>query len=122
MVIVMDFGADVQSYSARFDALLFPRPAVCPHCQASGTVIGHGFYERQPTDGEHDYRIQIKRWCCSCAGYTFDPPAFTSKNGLLGFVAGLDHDSMRTDAIVSGLGKESAAWAVGASSRGCLPL
>ena len=61
MPIVTDFGADVQSYLAHFDTQIFPRPAVCPHCQASGTLIGHGFYGRQPTDGEHDYRIQIKR-------------------------------------------------------------
>jgi hypothetical protein len=121
MVIVMDLGAEVQSYSARFDALLFPRPAVCPHCETSGTVIGHRFYERQPTHGKHDYRIQIKRWCCSYAGYTFDAPAFTSKNGLLGFVAGLDHDSMRTDASAGSLGDESAVQAVRASSACRLP-
>jgi Domain of unknown function (DUF6431) len=70
MPIVIDFGADVQSYVARFDSLRFPRPAVCPHCQARETLVGHGFYERQPTDGEHDYRIRIKRWCCTACHRT----------------------------------------------------
>jgi Domain of unknown function (DUF6431) len=70
MVIVIDFGADVQGYLAHGEARIFPRPAVCPYCQASETLIGHGFYERQPTDGEHDYRIQIKRWCCSACHRT----------------------------------------------------
>ena len=70
MSIVTDFGPDVQSYLAHFDTQLFPRPAVCPHCQASDTLIGHGFYERQPTDGEHTYRIRIKRWCCDTCHHT----------------------------------------------------
>jgi Domain of unknown function (DUF6431) len=70
MVIVMEFGPDVQSYGAHYEARSFPRPAVCPHCQVSGTLIGHGFYERQPTDGQHDYRIQIKRWYCTACHVT----------------------------------------------------
>jgi hypothetical protein len=75
--IVTDFGADVQSYVAHFDTQVFPRPAVCPHCQASDTLIGHGFYERQPTDGEHDYCILIKRWCCTaCQRTTSLLPSF----------------------------------------------
>ena len=70
MVIVTDFGADVQSYLMQSEAQNFPRPAVCPHCQASDTLTGHGFYPRQPTDGAHDYRIQIKRWCCNVCHLT----------------------------------------------------
>ena len=70
MVIVMEFGPDVQSYGAHYEARSFPCPAVCPHCQVSGTLIGHGFYERQPTDGQHDYRIQIKRWYCTACHVT----------------------------------------------------
>src|SRR6266571_3937486 len=77
MVIVIDFGADVQSYVVQYAARSFPRPAVCPHCQASDTLIGHGFYERQPTDGEHDYCIRIKRWCCTaCQRTTSLLPSF----------------------------------------------
>jgi hypothetical protein len=77
MVIVTDFGADVQSYLVHFDELVFPRPAVCPHCRVSDTLIGHGFYARQPTDGQHDYQIQIKRWCCnSCHRTTSLLPSF----------------------------------------------
>ena len=70
MVIVIDFGADVQSYIVQYEARSFPRPTVCPHCQVSGTLIGHGFYGRQPTDGAHDYRIRIKRWCCNACHLT----------------------------------------------------
>jgi hypothetical protein len=51
----------------------------------------------------------------SCAGYTFHPPEFASKNGFLGFVACLGHDSTRPDAGAGGRGDESATHAVRAS-------
>ena len=70
MVIVTDFGADVQSYVAHFAELVFPRPAVCPHCELGGSLTGHGFYERQPRDWERDYVIRIKRWYCTACHLT----------------------------------------------------
>jgi hypothetical protein len=70
MAIVTDFGPDVQVYIDQFAIQIFPRPAVCPHCQRCDTLIGHGFYPRQPTDGARDYVIRIKRWYCKACQHT----------------------------------------------------
>jgi Domain of unknown function (DUF6431) len=70
MPIVTDFGPDVQVYVTQFAIQIFPRPAVCPHCQACDTLIGHGFYARHATDGEHACRLWIKRWYCTACQHT----------------------------------------------------
>jgi hypothetical protein len=64
MVIVTDFGRDVQAYVDDFDRLCFPRPQVCLHCQAVDALIGHGYYQRKPLDLQRAYLIRIKRWYC----------------------------------------------------------
>ncbi len=67
MVIVVEFGLEVQAYGERFDRLEFPRPTVCPGCQVEGRLIGHGGYWRHPLDPTRRFRIKIKRWfCCGC--------------------------------------------------------
>ena len=70
MAIVTDFGPDVQVYVTQFAIHIFPRPAVCPHCQACDTLIGHGFYRRHATDGKHACRLWIKRWYCKACQHT----------------------------------------------------
>jgi hypothetical protein len=64
MVIVTDFGCDVQTYVDDFERLHFPRPQVCMHCQAVDALIGHGYYVRKPLDPHRTYLIRIKRWYC----------------------------------------------------------
>ena len=70
MTIVTDFGCDVQTYADEFDRLCFPRPKVCPHCQAVDAFIGHGTYPRKPLDRRRAYRIRVKRWLCKACGCT----------------------------------------------------
>ena len=70
MPIVTEFGADVQVYIDQFAIQVFPRPAVCPHCQSCDALIGHGFYQRHATDGEHTFQLWIKRWYCTACQHT----------------------------------------------------
>jgi hypothetical protein len=77
MAIIVDFGATVHQYAAQFRNIVFPRPSVCPICQAEGSLIGHGFYSRKPLDQGHAYLIWIKRWCCKgCHHSTSSLPTF----------------------------------------------
>ncbi len=77
MAIIVDFGATVQEYLDHFHRIAFPRPSVCPICQALNSLIGHGFYPRKPLDQAHAYRIAIKRWLCkSCHRTTSSLPSF----------------------------------------------
>ena len=64
MVIVTEFGCNVQTYIKEFKHLCFPRPKVCIHCQAVDLCIGHGYYTRKPLEQQKAYVIQIKRWLC----------------------------------------------------------
>ena len=64
MAIVNDFRCTVQFYRDHFEQLHIPRPQVCPHCEAVGTFIGHGFYPRLVLDRWVEYLIRIKRWLC----------------------------------------------------------
>lgn len=77
MAIIVDFGATVHQYAAQFHDLVFPRPSVCPICQALDSLIGHGFYPRKPLDQDHAHRIAIKRWLCKdCHHSTSSLPSF----------------------------------------------
>lgn len=77
MAIIVDFGATVHEYIEQFHRIVFPRPSVCPICQALNSLIGHGFYPRKPLDQAHVYRISIKRWRCKdCHHSTSSLPSF----------------------------------------------
>ena len=77
MAIVVEFGCTVHQYAAQFHQLVFPRPSVCPICNAEHSLIGHGFYPRKPLDQDHAYRIRIKRWRCKgCHHSTSSLPSF----------------------------------------------
>jgi hypothetical protein len=69
-MIVTDFGGDVHAYLDQFEQLNFPRPAVCPHCQAAGRMIGHGFYPRKALDVAQVYGLLLKRWLCDACHHT----------------------------------------------------
>jgi transposase-like protein len=70
MAIVTEFGCPVQEYVARCAQLEFPRPEVCPYCQAVHLFIGHGFYLRQPITPTAVYLVHIKRWRCKGCRHT----------------------------------------------------
>ena len=70
MVSVTEFHCLVQEYVANFTQLVFPRPTVCPNCQAVDTLIGHGFYLRQPITSTQVYQVYIKRWYCKACHHT----------------------------------------------------
>lgn len=70
MVIVAEFHCLVQEYVDHFSHLAFPRPEVCPHCQAVHLFIGHGFYLRQPITPTQVYQVYIKRWLCKACRHT----------------------------------------------------
>jgi hypothetical protein len=61
MVIVLDWGDDVQRYPEEFGDLVFPQPPICPQCTAPGQVIGHGSYARTVTDPRPAIPIRVKR-------------------------------------------------------------
>jgi hypothetical protein len=70
MVSVTEFHCFVQEYVAHFTQRVFPRPTVCPNCQAVDTLIGHGFYLRQPITPTQVYHVYIKRWYCKACHHT----------------------------------------------------
>jgi hypothetical protein len=70
MVIVTDFGCDVQTYADEFDRLCFPRPKVCLGCETVDAFIGHGYYPRKPLDQQKAHSIRIKRWLCTACRRT----------------------------------------------------
>ncbi len=77
MAIVVDFGCTVHQYIEQFHRIVFPRPSVCPLCQALDCLIGHGFYRREPIDQDRTYCLRIKRWRCnSCHHTTSSLPNF----------------------------------------------
>lgn len=77
MAIVVEFGCTVHQYVAQFHQVAFPRPSTCPTCQALNSLIGHGFYPREPLDQDRAYRIWIKRWYCKdCHHSTSSLPSF----------------------------------------------
>ena len=70
MVIVTEFHCLVQEYIDWFPQLNFPRPGVCPNCQAVNLFTGHGFYRRKPLSATQVYRLWIKRWYCTACHHT----------------------------------------------------
>ena len=70
MVIVIEFGCRVHEYVTRFPQLEFPRPEVCPHCQAIQLFIGHGFYLRKALTPTQVFLVQLKRWYCKGCHHT----------------------------------------------------
>jgi hypothetical protein len=68
--IVVDFGANAQEYSDQDKQRESPRPEQCSGCQASGSLIGHGYYHRKPKDKQRAYSIWVKRWKCKACGRT----------------------------------------------------
>lgn len=70
VVIVVNFGEDVQRYAAEFADFVVPRPSLCPQCAAPGHLIGHGSYARTVTDTTHTQPIQVKRLLCTACRHT----------------------------------------------------
>ncbi len=68
MVIVADFGSDVEFYAREFARLSYPPPKTCPHCTAPGCLVGHGSYPRHAVDHlQQTIPIRVKRFlCASC--------------------------------------------------------
>ena len=74
VVIVLPFVGSVKEYIAAILAQGCPLtlPDDCPHpdCQASGSLIRWGTYERRAATEEVDYRIRIQRLRCKVCGRT----------------------------------------------------
>ena len=68
--IVADFGANPQEYSEQEKQRDCLRPDQCSGCQASGSLIGHGYYPRKPKDKKRAYWMWVKRWKCKACGHT----------------------------------------------------
>ncbi len=64
VVIVAEFGPDVQDYARQFAHLTIPRPRVCPHCEARDRLVGHGSYLRNAVDHRQAVSIRVKRFLC----------------------------------------------------------
>ncbi len=70
VVIVAEFGPDVQRYAREFAQLSIPRPRSCPYCEAPDRLVGHGSYPRNAVDPQHSIPIRIKRFLCPVCGRT----------------------------------------------------
>ena len=74
MVIVLHFSGSVKAYIeiTRTRGCVFTVPKRCPHpdCQAVGSLIRWGTYERGAATAEADYRICIQRVRCKVCGRT----------------------------------------------------
>lgn len=70
MVIVADFGLNVQHYQSEFPHLTFPPPRNCPHCAATKPLIGHGSYRRTACDERQSFVICVKRFLCTLCQHT----------------------------------------------------
>ena len=70
MVIVVDYGEDVQHYAEAFGDLRFPRPSACPQCATPGHFVGHGSYGRTVTDPTQTVAIRVKRLLCTVCRHT----------------------------------------------------
>jgi hypothetical protein len=64
VLIVAEFGPDVQVYARQFAHLTIPRPPTCPHCDATDRLIGHGSYPRAAVDHIQAISIRVKRFLC----------------------------------------------------------
>lgn len=74
MVIVLHFSGSVKEYIEAFlsRSCPFSVPDRCPHpdCQAAGSLIRWGTYERGALTGKADYRVRIQRVRCKVCGRT----------------------------------------------------
>jgi hypothetical protein len=74
VVIVQHFSGSVKQYAEAvpFPGRSFTIPDTCPHldCQANGSLIRWGTYERWACTGVVDYRILIQRVRCKVCGRT----------------------------------------------------
>jgi hypothetical protein len=70
MVIVAEFGPDVQHYAREFPRLTIPRPKTCPHCAASDRLVGHGSYPRNAVGPLQSTPIRVKRFFCPVCSKT----------------------------------------------------
>ncbi len=70
MLIVAEFGPDVQHYARQFAHLTIPRPKACPHCAASDRLVGHGSYPRVAVDHREAIPIRVKRFLCAACRKT----------------------------------------------------
>jgi len=74
VVIVQRFFGSVKEYIAAFlsQGCPFSVPERCPHpdCQAAGSLIRWGTYERGALTGEADHRIRVQRVRCKVCGRT----------------------------------------------------
>lgn len=70
MVIVVDYGDDVQRYADASAELPFPSVSGCPRCGASGHLIGHGRYARTVTDPNRSIPIAVRRLLCPACRHT----------------------------------------------------
>lgn len=70
VVIVADFGSDIQTYCSQFPNLTFPKPKTCPNCAASEKLVGHGSYRRHVCDHQQVFSIRIKRLFCTICRQT----------------------------------------------------
>jgi hypothetical protein len=71
MVIVVDFGDDVQRYAEQFAGFVLPQLPPCPQCAVSGHVIGHGSYPRTVSEPPQTIAIRVKRVRCATCQHTF---------------------------------------------------
>lgn len=70
MVILADFGPDVQHYAQTFTQLIIPRPTTCPHCAAADRCVGHGSYPRTVVDARQAIPIRVRRFLCAACRKT----------------------------------------------------
>jgi hypothetical protein len=70
VLIVAEFGPDVQDYARQFAQLTIPRPKHCPHCEASDRLVGHGSYPRTAVDHLQAVPIRVKRFLCGACRKT----------------------------------------------------
>ena len=70
MVIVVNFGDDVQRYAHEFAGIHVARPTVCPGCAAAGHLIGHGSYPRVAVTPTDAIPIRVKRLLCTACQHT----------------------------------------------------
>jgi hypothetical protein len=70
VLIVAEFGPDVQHYVRQFAHLTIPRPRNCPHCEAFDRLVGHGSYLRHAVDHLQAIPIRVKRFLCAACRKT----------------------------------------------------
>jgi len=70
VVIVVDFGDDVQRYAQQFAGFVFPQLPPCPACAEAGHMIGHGSYPRTVCAPSQAIAIRVKRVRCTACQHT----------------------------------------------------